>query len=75
MAKYQIAYGHTMADCTPGTLTLAATNDDDAIRELCAFVADGYRNETWAALDLANGGGYTARNVRGNAVGQYIRCI
>jgi hypothetical protein len=68
---YQIIYGHTHADSTPGTLTLAATNDADAIRDIRKFVADGYRNETWAAIDLADGRAYTVRNVHGKAVGRY----
>jgi len=72
MHKYQITYGHSTADCVPGTLTLAATNDADAIKETQKFVAEGFRNESWAALDLADGRAYTVRNVRGNAVGQYV---
>lgn len=72
MNKYQITYGHTQSDCTPGTLTLSATNDADAINETRKFVADGYRNETWAAVDLADGRAYTVSNVHGEAVGKYI---
>ena len=70
--KYQITYGHTQADCTPGTLTLAATTEQGAISETQRFVQDGYRNETWAALDLADGRAYSVCNIRGNAVGQCV---
>lgn len=48
----------------------AATNDTDVIKEVRVFVANGYRNETWASVDLIDGKSYTARNVRGQAVGQ-----
>lgn len=71
MTKYQIKYGHTQRDCTPGSLTLKATTDAQAIDETRKFVSDGYRNETWAAIDLADGRAYTVRNVRGKAVGAY----
>lgn len=69
--SYQANYGHTMSDCTPGTLTLAATDDNAAIKEIREFVSEGYRNETWATIELADGSSYTARNIRGNAVGQH----
>jgi hypothetical protein len=71
MKTYQITYGHTMADCTPGTLTLKATTDTEAIKEIREFVAEGYRNETWAAIELADGRFYNVRNVRGEAAGTY----
>lgn len=71
MNKYQITYGHTQADCTPGTLTLDATNDADAVDEVRKFVKDGYRGETWATLVLTDGRAYSMRNVRGDAVGRY----
>jgi hypothetical protein len=69
--EYQIVYGHAMADCTPGTLTLKSENDADALIEVRKFIADGYRDESWAALDLQDGRSYSVRNIRGNPVGQY----
>lgn len=71
MSKYQIVYGHTQADCTPGTLTLAATTDDEAVAETRKLVQDGYRDETWATIDLSDGRAYNVRNIRGEAVGKY----
>ena len=71
MSKYQITYGHSQTKCGPGTLTLAAENDAEAVKEARKFVADGYRDATWAALDLSDGRSYNVQNVRGNAVGAY----
>lgn len=71
MSNYQMVYGHTSNDCTPGHLTMDATADSDAVSDLLDFVKGGYRNETWASVELSDGRSYVARNVRGGAVGQY----
>ena len=69
--KYQITYGHNLQNCAPGTLTLPATTDAEALKQISKLVTDGYRDETWAAVDLSDGRAYNVRNVRGHAVGNY----
>ena len=53
-----------------GQLLLSAKNDEEAIEEIRAFVASGYRNETFAGVDLSNGDHYTARNEHGQVKGR-----
>lgn len=63
---YTIRYCHGSG--TPGTLMRSAGRDRDIVRYVRKLVADGYRNETWATVEV-DGGCYTARNVRGRPVG------
>lgn len=54
----------------PAVLTLDATTDAEAMAEIDAIVADGYRNEQWASVELADGRSYIANNLHGQAVGR-----
>lgn len=67
-ATYTAAYGHE-ENCTPGRITITASNRDEAIAQARKFVEDGFRNLTWISLDLGDCG-YAARNVHGRAVGE-----
>ena len=71
MQDYQLTYGHD-SNGTPGRVTLQANSAREAIEQTRKFVADGFRNETWATVDLGDEGAYTARNVHGRAVGQVL---
>lgn len=64
---YTARYAHGDSGI-PGDLTLAATSDPEAIAEVDALVADGYRNGTWATIELADGTVYRARNEHGRVV-------
>ncbi len=55
-----------------GRLELSATNDDEAIAEVREFVRQGYRNETTAGVDLADGNHYQAWNEHGNVKGRRV---
>ena len=70
MKTYQMVYGHDDRG-TPGSATLQSATEDGAVEQARRFVADGYRNSTWATLELGERV-FTARNVHGNAVGQYV---
>lgn len=67
---YQAVFGHD-ANAIPGRITLQASTDDQAIKEVRAFVADGNRNGTWANVQLSDGRVYGASNKHGEAVGAY----
>ena len=68
MHTYTARYGHE-PNATPGDLRLDAKNDDEAIAEVRAFVADGYRNLSWASVPLQDGRQASYRNEHGAAVG------
>ena len=69
MRTYTATIGH-QPDCIPGKLSIEALDDADAIRQVDAFVEDGYRNLTWANLSLQEReGAYAACNKHGLAVG------
>lgn len=70
MKTYPMIYGHDDGG-TPGRTTLQAINDENAIDQARRFVADGYRNSTWATLELGESA-YTAHNVHGQAVGDRV---
>lgn len=70
MQTYTATYSHSETDST-GVLTLDAATDAQAVAEVRAFVASGYRNGTWASTLLQDGRSYTARNEHGAAVGAY----
>jgi len=57
---------------TCGLLPLDARTDAQAIAELRDFVGQGYRNETSASVDLADGRHYHAQNKHGRVVGHYV---
>lgn len=64
---YTAKYGHSNNDAQ-GRLNLDATDDASAMAEVDGFVAAGYRNGTWATIELSDGSAYTARNEHGRAV-------
>ena len=64
MTKYIARYAHSDTD-TPADLALDASNDAEAKAEIKAFVASGYRNGTWANIELADGSVYSCRNMHG----------
>lgn len=66
---YEAKYGHDGDSSIPGALTLKATDDASAQREVDEFVAQGVRNGTWAAVRLSTGERYQANNEHGEAVG------
>lgn len=70
MKTYTVKYGHSASDCTPGAIEFSAENEDAVIQKVNDFVADGYRNETWATVDFLGTRYYTARNVHGESVGK-----
>ena len=67
---YTARYAHSNTD-TPADMTLDAKNDREAVAKVRQFVADGYRNGTWANVELADGRSYRASNKHGKAVGGY----
>ena len=69
MTTYTASIWH--GNGTVGTLQLKSENDQQAIAELDAIVAAGYRNETGAGVELSDGQRYTARNVHGEASGRF----
>ena len=69
--QYQMIYGHNAND-TPGRLTLDADNDAESQKEVCDFVAQGYRNSTWGNITLTTGQIFGARNMDGSAVGRIV---
>lgn len=64
--QYIAIYGHT-ENCIPGRLTLDARTDAEARAEVDAFVAAGYRNETWCRVALSDGTDHFALNRHGDA--------
>jgi hypothetical protein len=68
--KFEAKYGHDEY-CTPGVMTIEATDESDAIAQARAFVEDGYRNKTWINLDIGDSA-YRATNEHGKAVGGRI---
>lgn len=71
MKQYVGKYGHE-DNCVPSTLELDATTDIKAIDEIRAFVVSGYRDGTWATVELSGNRVYTCRNDAGRAVGKYV---
>ena len=70
MKTYPMIYGHDDGG-TPGRTTVQAVTDEDAVEQARRFVGDGYRDNTWATIDLGESV-YTARNVHGQAVGHRV---
>lgn len=68
--KYQAKFAHSPDDTT-GTMSLDATTDQEAIIEVSDFVRDGFRNASWARVDLSGGRSYLVENQHGEAVGTY----
>lgn len=69
--KYPIRHADASNDL-PGTMTIDADDDQDAIRQTRAMVAAGFSGEAWASVALPDGRCYVARNVRGEAVGHHL---
>jgi hypothetical protein len=70
MTTYTIRYCHD-DNCTPGTLEIEAASDAAAVEALRKFVRDGFRNQTWAMVDLGDGQIYGAHNSHGEVKGGY----
>lgn len=70
MTEYTVRYGH--GNGSPGQTTIQERSWRGAIRAVRRLVADGYRGDTWATVELP-GGAYTARNVGGRAVGRVVQ--
>lgn len=64
--EYTAIFAHGEND-TPGKLSLLATNDAEAQKEIKQFVETGYRGRTWATVELSDGRLYNVKNIRGNA--------
>lgn len=71
MPQYTAIYSHG-ENSVGGQMTLDATTDDAAIKEVMDFVRQGYRNETTAGIDLADGSHYQAWNEHGQAKGRRL---
>jgi len=70
MRKYQVAYAHSN-ESSVGHLDIDASSDAQAVQaDARAFVA-GYRNGTWANVELSDGRIYGCRNEHGDAVGGF----
>jgi len=68
--KYTILYGHD-DNCGTGILEWIADKDADVIEKLDKFVSEGFRNCTWATVELKNGKSYRSKNVNGSALGWF----
>lgn len=68
---YPAKYAHSQGD-TPGSMTVIAGTDEEAIAEARKFVEKGFRNGTWITVDIADGF-YTAQNEHGSAVGKLTK--
>lgn len=66
-----IYYGH--GNGTPGTLTRAT--DKDAVRTVRDLVRQGFRNATWATVELSDKRVYQAHNAHGRIVSHYLSAI
>lgn len=56
-----------------GRLSLNARTDDEACAEVREFVAQGYRDETAASVELADGNLYQAWNAHGVVKARHLR--
>ncbi|HOW47355.1 MAG TPA: hypothetical protein PLB26_06845 [Rubrivivax sp.] len=65
---YIAVYAHADTDM-PGSLELDATTDAEAIAEIKQLVESGYRNGTWATVELSDGRTASYCNRHGEAVG------
>lgn len=72
MTDYAASYGNDNNGGAPLHFTLTAATPTAAARALRRMVADGYRNQSWGAVDLC-GATYTVRNVHGRARGRFTR--
>jgi len=52
-------------------MDLDALSDAQAVQEVREFVRTGYRNGTWANVELSDGRLYGCRNEHGEAVGGF----
>lgn len=68
---YTARFGHT-EESIPGTIELSATSDSSAVIEIRQFVLNGYRNGTWANVQLSDGSVYCCKNEHGEAVGSHV---
>lgn len=64
--EYTANFSHGENDVS-GVLNLSAKTDDEAMDEVCNFVAQGYRNRTAASTELSDGSTYQAWNAHGQA--------
>lgn len=73
MAKtiYTLRYGHSDID-TPGNVRMLATDDKSAIIEAKKACRDGFRNQSWARVELSTGQVYACRNVHGEVISRII---
>lgn len=71
MITYIARYAHSDED-TVGNLELNASTDAEAIAELKDFVTSGYRNGTWANVELSTGEAFGCRNRHGTAICQTV---
>lgn len=65
---YKMIYAHCDSDI-PGSLSLSAQTDAQAINEVRDFVEDGFSNGTWGSIEFADGSGYICHNRYGRAEG------
>lgn len=70
--SYTVSYGHSETD-SPSRMTFECATDADVIRRIKDFVAEGYRNETWATVRLADDKKYQVNNRHGDALGYYVQ--
>lgn len=70
MRKYQAAYAHSNND-SAAQMDLDASSDTQAVSEVRDFVRSGYRNGTWANVELSDGRLYGCRNEHGESVGGF----
>ena len=64
MSQYQALFAHGANDI-PGVLDLDAKTDSEAKAEIDSFVVQGYRNQTWASIELSTGETYCRHNLHG----------
>jgi len=70
MSNYLASFAHT-DDGPVGHIRLNAASDAQAVEEVREFVRHGYRNGTWASVELSDGRIYGCRNEHGDALGGY----
>lgn len=64
MSQYQARFAHGANDI-PGVLDLDAKTDSEVKAKIDSFVVQGYRNQTWAAVELSTGENYCRYNLHG----------
>lgn len=65
---YTMTYGES-DNCVPGTIALDASTDQEATDAARSYVQSGFRNGSWAFVQLQSGAVVRFANQHGQAVG------